>query len=249
MTFSNEDRFDVLGTSVDAVTVDGAIARVRDLVDTKTNGYVVFCTVSTVLSARDDAKVMTALDDAALVTPDGTPLVWLGRRASPRPVERVYGPDFMIDLLEATGAEFSHYFFGGRDGAAAEMAGKLMARFPSLRVAGLHEPALDLSLEDAAADIERINATDADLVWVGLGHPKQELWMHKHSAALTTPVALGVGAAFDFHAGRKKEAPRWMKRSGLQWLHRLVQEPRRLWRRYLLGNSRFVWLLLTNRKR
>jgi N-acetylglucosaminyldiphosphoundecaprenol N-acetyl-beta-D-mannosaminyltransferase len=189
------------------------------------------------------------MDQATVVTPDGMPLVWLGRKAVDTEIERVYGPDFMVDLFEATGPEVSHYFFGGRDGAAGEMVERLTERFPDLRVAGWHEPAEAVNLDETEADVERIKTSGADLLWVGLGHPKQELWMQKHVPTHLPCVALGVGAAFDFHAGRKREAPAWMKRTGLQWLHRLVQEPRRLWRRYLVGNSRFLWLLATRRSK
>jgi len=246
-TSSQGQHFDVLGVSIDAVTTGSTVERIRRLVGEGAGGYIVFCTVSSVLSARDDPTVMKAIDQATVVTPDGMPLVWLGRSALDAPVDRVYGPDLMVDLIEATGSEFSHYFFGGRGGVAGEMVARLTARFPELRVAGWHEPATTVRLEDSAADIERIKGSGADLLWVGLGHPKQELWMQTHIPGDLPCVALGVGAAFDFHAGRKREAPRWMKRTGLQWLHRLVQEPRRLWRRYLVGNSRFLWLLATQR--
>jgi N-acetylglucosaminyldiphosphoundecaprenol N-acetyl-beta-D-mannosaminyltransferase len=165
-------------------------------------------------------------------------------------VDRVYGPDFMLDLFAATSGRFSHFFYGGHDGVAAEMVTRLKQRFPDLRVAGYLEPAMDLAVDDVSSpDLDAIDASGADLVWVGLGHPKQELWMHRYSDRLSSSVLLGVGAAFDFHAGRKKEAPHWMKRSGLQWLHRLVREPRRLWRRYVWGNSRFLGLLLAERVR
>lgn len=236
-------RSKVLDVPIDSVTVAETIFRIRKLVQDRKKGYVVFNTVSTVLSARDNPDVLDAVAGATVITPDGMPLVWLSKRAGQAPIERVYGPDLMLALFEATGGELTHYFFGGRDGVAAEMVAKLRERFPDLKVAGYHEPA-DVEIGADSDDIERINAFGADLVWVGLGHPKQELWMRYNRDRLTSPVLLGVGAAFDFHAGRKKEAPSWMKRSGLQWLHRLVKEPRRLWRRYLVGNSRFVGLLL-----
>lgn len=236
--------FDVLGVRLDALTPRLALDVIGHMVASGTRGYVVFCTVSSVLSARDDPVVARALADATLVTPDGMPLVWLGRRRNVGPVERVYGPDFMLHLLEDTGERFRHYFYGGAPMVAEAMVDRLRGRFPDLQVAGTHSPPLGWSATQVDSDeVERLNDAEADIIWVGFGHPKQELWMHTHRSHLTAPVLAGVGAAFDFHAGRKKEAPEWMKRSGLQWLHRLGTEPRRLWRRYLIGNSRFLYLL------
>jgi N-acetylglucosaminyldiphosphoundecaprenol N-acetyl-beta-D-mannosaminyltransferase len=234
---------------VDAVTPDSVAAAVESAIATKAKSYVVFSTVSSILSARDDARVADAISRATVVTPDGMPLVWLGRRAGRGDVERVYGPDFMLSLIEATGSRLRHFFYGGAPGVADEMAARLKQLFPGLVVAGTHCPDVSDGTELLDEDVASINAARPDVVWVGLGHPKQELWMATHRAALDAPVLLGVGAAFDFHAGRKKEAPAWVKRSGLQWLHRLASEPRRLWRRYLVGNPRFVYLLATEGRR
>lgn len=239
-------RFDVLDVRVDAVTPAGVVAAVEGAIEAKAKSYVVFSTVSSILSARDDTRVEAAMEDAAVVAPDGMPLVWLGRRRSgENRVDRVYGPDFMLTFFEATGPRLRHFFYGGAPGVADEMAARLRERFPGLVVAGTHCPRVGDGTEVLHDDVELINAARADVVWVGLGHPKQELWMHTHREALDAPVLAGVGAAFDFHAGRKKEAPSWVKRSGLQWLHRLASEPRRLWRRYLVGNTRFLFLLAT----
>lgn len=242
---ATNNRFDVLDVRVDAVTPAGVVAAVESAIEAKAKSYVVFSTVSSILSARDDSRVNAAMEGAAVVAPDGMPLVWLGRRARPGSVDRVYGPDFMLDLFEATGPRLRHFFYGGAPGVAGEMAEKLRERFPGLVVAGTHCPDVSDGTEVLDRDVELINAARPDVVWVGLGHPKQELWMQTHRDTLDAPVLAGVGAAFDFHAGRKKEAPRWVKRSGLQWLHRLASEPRRLWRRYLVGNTRFVYLLAT----
>lgn len=242
-------RFEVLGVRVDAVTPSEVVAAVEVAIDAKAKSYVVFSTVSSILSARDDARVRSAMEEASVVAPDGMPLVWLGRRARShtRPVDRVYGPDFMLELFEVTGSRLRHFFYGGAPGVAEEMAVRLRERFPGLVVAGTHCPQVGDGTQVLGDDVELINATRADVVWIGLGHPKQELWMQTHRAALDAPVLAGVGAAFDFHSGRKKEAPEWVKRSGLQWLHRLASEPRRLWRRYLVGNTRFVSLLAKER--
>lgn len=242
-------RFDVLGVRVDAITMDEAVTSLERLVERGDKGYFVFCTVSSVLSARDDPSVARAMADAAVVTPDGMPLVWLGKRSADGPVERVYGPDFLRAVFERrTGLR--HFLYGGAPGVAERVEAALARDYPGNVVAGTFSP--PMGLEPGLVDEEgaaAIHAARPDVVWVGLGHPKQELWMHAMSAHLDVPVLAGVGAAFDFLSGSKKEAPAWMKRAGLQWLHRLASEPRRLWRRYVLGNLRFVWLLIRERRK
>ncbi len=234
----------VLGTSIAAVDPARAVAHVEDMVRSRSRGTIAFCTASTVLAARRDPELRRALSNSALVNPDGMPLVWLGRRAGVEP-ERVYGPDFMVNLFAATGSSLRHYFYGGTPGVVDELVEKLRERFPEIQIVGSHTPELGLTGRDVnETDVERINAAAPDIVWVGLGHPKQELWMETHAGRLDAPVLAGVGAAFDYLSGAKKEAPEWMKRSGLQWMHRLGAEPRRLWKRYLLGNSKFVALLV-----
>lgn len=243
------ERFDVLGVDVDALTMDDAIAVLTDLVCSRKKGYFVFCTVSSVLSAREDPAVALAIADAAVVTPDGVPLVWLGRHASNKPVERVYGPDFLRAVFER-GSGFRHFFYGGAPGVAQQVAKVLLRTYPDNTIAGEFSPPMDIQVgEEDEEGALAIEAARPDIVWVGLGHPKQELWMHRMFRHLDVPVLAGVGAAFDFIAGRKKEAPSWMKRMGLQWLHRLLSEPRRLWRRYILGNAKFIWLVARDRFR
>lgn len=237
-------RFDVLGVPVDVVAPDDVISRVRSALASEKRSSIVFSTVSTILTARKNSEVMRAIHSASVIAPDGMPLVWLGRAAG-LTLERVYGPDFMLALFAATGGELSHFFYGGKSGVADTMAARLTERYPDLQVTGCLSPSIELDpTSPPEEDIDLINHSGADILWVGLGHPKQELFMHYNRDRINVPVMAAVGAAFDFHAGLKKEAPAWMKRSGLQWLHRLVSEPRRLWRRYLIGNTVFLLLLL-----
>lgn len=236
--------FRIGGTRVDGTTRPQAIAAFKEWIQAGRKAYVAFCTASTVVNAQSDPELRAALEEATLVTPDGMPLVWRGRQVSEDAIERVYGPDFMLDFFGATDASVRHFFYGGGPGVAQEMVRRLKERFDHLNVVGTLCPERVTGREIVAADVAAINAARPDVVWVGLGHPKQEKWMRTHRAALDAPVLAGVGAAFDFHAGLKKEAPRWMKNSGFQWLHRLIQEPRRLWRRYLIGNARFALLVL-----
>jgi N-acetylglucosaminyldiphosphoundecaprenol N-acetyl-beta-D-mannosaminyltransferase len=247
MTPGDLPRFSVLDVEIDALTMDRAIEELDGMVVRRAAEYVVFCTVSSLLSAQDDAHVAGAIGAASMVTPDGMPLVWLGKRAVDVPVERVYGPDFMRAVLERR-PQLRHFLYGGGPGVAERVAQVLEDTYPGFRLAGTYSPPMGLTPSEIDAEgAKAIDDAQPDVVWVGIGHPKQELWMHTHSGRLSAGALAGVGAAFDFLAGTKREAPAWMKRAGLQWLHRLASEPRRLWRRYLLGNARFVWLLAKER--
>lgn len=240
-------RFEVLGVPVDAVTMSDAVAFVRETIRSRTKGYVVFCTVSTVLAARSDPGLLEAIDQASLVTPDGMPLVWLGRRKREEPIDRVYGPDLMRALMSGDDGTTRHFFYGGTEDVLDKMVQRLPGQY-RLTIAGSYSPPFGAIDPDAMRrDAALINRAAPDIVWVGLGHPKQERWMHQSRDLLDAPILAGVGAAFDFLAGEKREAPGWMQRVGLQWLHRLLSEPRRLWKRYLVGNSLFVLLLMKER--
>jgi len=176
-----------------------------------------------------------------MVTPDGMPLVWIGNWSGEK-VDRVYGPDLMLAVCERSvevGAR--HFLLGGAPGVAEVLAKRLTERFPGLQIAGTLCPTVTDEVPVDLDYVAQINETDADIVWVGLGTPKQELWMAAHRPYLEASVLLGVGAAFDFHTGRKPQAPRWIQRSGFEWLYRLCSEPKRLWRRYLHTIPVFVW--------
>jgi N-acetylglucosaminyldiphosphoundecaprenol N-acetyl-beta-D-mannosaminyltransferase len=162
-----------------------------------------------------------------------------------RHVERVYGPDLMLAVCEHSAKRgYRHFFYGGAPGVTEKLAVQLRSRFPGLQVAGTYSPPFrPLTPEEDREVVERINSSQPDIVWVGIGAPKQERWMAEHVGRLCAPVLIGVGAAFDFHGGLKKQAPRWMQKSGLEWSFRLMSEPRRLWRRYLVNNPFFLWLI------
>jgi N-acetylglucosaminyldiphosphoundecaprenol N-acetyl-beta-D-mannosaminyltransferase len=174
------------------------------------------------------------------------PVVWLAGREARVPVSRVYGPDMMLAVSEdGLATQYRHFFYGSTPETLDALITRLSARYPGMVVAGSYAPPFGtLSSEEDARMVEIINESAPDIVWVGLGMPKQELWVAEHQDRLTAPVLMAVGAAFDFHAGTVRQAPTWMQRSGLEWLFRLVQEPRRLWRRYLLANTRFAGLLM-----
>jgi N-acetylglucosaminyldiphosphoundecaprenol N-acetyl-beta-D-mannosaminyltransferase len=206
--------------------------------------YVTAAAVNLVMSASEDPAVRAAVLGATLAVPDGQPLVWALRALGNRAATRVYGPDLMARACARAAADGTPIFlYGGRTpDALAELQRQLRARFDGLQIAGAYWPPFrDLTSEEERAMVEKINASGAAIVWVGTGQPKQEKWMLRMRPRLDAPVLVGVGAAFDFHAGFVAQAPRWMQRAGLEWSYRIAREPRRLWRRYARYNPLFVW--------
>jgi N-acetylglucosaminyldiphosphoundecaprenol N-acetyl-beta-D-mannosaminyltransferase len=216
-------------------------------------GYLTAAPVHLLMLAQQDAGVREAVSGASLVVPDGQPVVWALRALGHREIRsRVYGPDLMLACCErAARAGTRMYLYGGRsEGALVTLALNLRTRFPGLQIVGASSPPhvggvpgapfRELSAEEERATIEEIDGSGAEIVWVGTGQPHQELWMARMRPALAAPMLIGVGAAFDFHAGLVAQAPAWMGRHGLEWVFRLAREPRRLWRRYLHHNPRFV---------
>jgi N-acetylglucosaminyldiphosphoundecaprenol N-acetyl-beta-D-mannosaminyltransferase len=240
------ERVNVLGVGVSAITIAGALASIDRWIATGANRYVCVTGVHGVMESQRDPALRDIHNRAGLVAPDGMPLVWLSWLAGHGYVERVYGPDLMLACCDASVAKgYRHYFYGGAPGVPERLAARLRERFTGLKIAGTWSPPFgELSAAEEQAMIDRIALANPDIVWVGLSTPKQERWMARYAGRLPVPVLIGVGAAFDFHAGLKRQAPRWMQRSGLEWLFRLATEPRRLWRRYLINNPSFVWRLL-----
>lgn len=247
-TPTEPERVEVLGVRVAALTIARALEMIAASVASRSKVRFVFCTVHTVTECQRQPALMDAVNNS-IVAPDGMPLVWLSRRRARSDVRRVYGPDMLLATCEdGVGAGYRHYFYGSTDETIAALVGRLSTRFPGLAVAGAYAPPFrPLSPVEEDEMVARINAANPDVVWVGLGMPRQELWVARYQGRLNAPVLMAVGAAFDFHAGTVRQAPRWMQRAGLEWLFRVIQEPRRLWRRYLVGNTRFVWLLLRER--
>ena len=236
-------RVDVLGVQVSAIDVPAALATVDAWIARGERHYVCVSGVHGVMESLRDPALRAIHNAAGLVTPDGMPLVWLGRLAGQSQMARVYGPDLMLAACaHGVARGWRHFFYGGGDGVPEMLAERMRARAPGLDVVGTYSPPFRaLAPEEEDAVVTRINAATPDVVWVGLSTPKQERWMAAYRARLTAPVLVGVGAAFDFHAGLKRQAPYWMQRSGLEWAFRLATEPRRLGRRYLVNNPLFVW--------
>lgn len=206
-------------------------------------GYVTAAAVNLVMSARESPATMEAVLAATLAVPDGMPLVWALRALGHAGATRVYGPDLMAAYCaRAARTGVPMYLYGGRGDTERELlAGRLRERYPGLRiVGGASPPFTPLTLSQDERLLADIDSSGAQVVWVGTGQPKQEQWMHRMRPRLQAPLLIGVGAAFDFHAGLVRQAPPWMRRSGLEWAYRLRREPRRLWRRYARHNPRFV---------
>lgn len=236
----------ILGVQTDAQQFDEAINTLLQWAGSTEHHYVSTCPVYTLMMCRENPQVMEAVNGADMVTADGMPVVWVQRRRGNPQAERVYGPDVMQTLMARTaGTSISHYLWGGLPGVADTLVQRLKAQHPTLKVAGTYSPPVSPVGDQPDPEVvKRLNESGASIIWVGLGSPKQDLWMKVYRPALRAPLLIGVGAAFDMLAGVKSQAPRWMQRSGLEWVFRLAQEPRRLGRRYLVYNPLFVWHVL-----
>ena len=197
------------------------------------------------MEGHRDPKFREILDRALLVVPDGMPTVWVGRAQGLGQISRVFGPDLMEELCRRSVEKgFTHFLYGGKPGVAEELKSNLEQWFPNIRIVGTITPPFRPLAANEEAELEDlITQLRPDLIWVGLSTPKQERFMSDFVSRLPFGVMIGVGAAFDIHTGRLKDAPDWIKNAGLQWMHRLCQEPSRLWKRYLVNNSAFLWRL------
>jgi N-acetylglucosaminyldiphosphoundecaprenol N-acetyl-beta-D-mannosaminyltransferase len=240
--------FSVLGVRVSAVQIPDVIAEMESWISWRdASRYIAVTGMHGITEAQHDSNFKEVLNQADLVVPDGMPLVWLGRLRGHAMSRRVYGPELMMSFCrETAGREYRHFLYGGDAGVAKKLADELTESCPGIRFVGSYAPPYrELTLEEDAQIVDTINRAAPDVLWVGLSTPKQEKWMWEHRERLNVPVMVGVGAAFDFLSKRKQQAPAWMQESGLEWLFRLFQEPRRLWKRYLVGGAQFVfWVSL-----
>ncbi len=233
-------QFDVLGIPISAVRPSQVLSLIRAWSGDQIGRYVCFRDVASLMACRDDPDLVAVNRTATLVCPDGMPLVWLGR-AKGMDIARTSGPD-MFDVICSNSYGLKHYFYGGKPGVAERLAEKCQQRYPGIQIVGTECPPFrDLTAQEMEETRQRIERSGAHVIWVGISSPKQDRWMRDNVGGLTQTL-LGVGAAFDFHAGEVRRAPVWMRRSGLEWAHRLWSEPRRLWRRYLVLAPMFVFL-------
>jgi N-acetylglucosaminyldiphosphoundecaprenol N-acetyl-beta-D-mannosaminyltransferase len=234
--------FRVLGVKVSAVQIPDAIERMEYwIAHEPSTHYVAVTGMHGVTESQTDARFKQILNQADLVVPDGMPLVWLSHRHGFNLKRRVYGPELMETFCGVTGNQYRHFFYGGAPGVGDDLATQLNQRH-GIQIAGVYCPPFRPLTEQEQADVvAQVQDAKPDVLWVGLSTPKQERWMDEFKDRIRVPVLLGVGAAFDLNSGRLQQAPAWMRENGLEWLFRLVAEPKRLWRRYLVQGSKFAW--------
>jgi N-acetylglucosaminyldiphosphoundecaprenol N-acetyl-beta-D-mannosaminyltransferase len=239
--------FRVLGIGIHAVQIADVIRIIKAWIQERSGPhYVVVANVHVLVEGTKSLNFKDVLLKSDLCIPDGMPLVWLGRSQGHTLKRRCYGPDLMAEFCHETHMlGYKHFFYGAAPGVAEKLAVQLKKNYSALEVVGTYSPPFrPLTPVEDNEVVQRINAARPDILWVGLGCPKQERWMLEHRSHLNVPVMLGVGQAFDIYAGRVRQAPSWMREHGFEWLFRLVTNPRRLWRRYLVFNTRFLVLLL-----
>ena len=237
--------FNILGVNIAVTNLQKACQTIEEWIRDRKNTYVCIAPVATIVSSQEDEEYRQIINRSGMNTPDGMPLVWLGKMKGHKDIDRTYGPDLILKFCELSQEKgYKHYFYGGTPETNQLLISKLHERFPDLNIAGYFAPPFrDACDREDASVLEQINSARPDILWVGLGSPKQDYWMYNHRDSLDVPVIVGVGAAFDFLAGVKKQAPLWMRRSGLEWFFRLCSEPKRLWKRYLIGNIKFIYLI------
>ncbi len=238
-------RGNILGVGVSAINMPQALQAIEGWMDARTPQYVCVTPAHAVMECHDHPEIKSIYNQSGLTTPDGMSIVWLLKLFGFPHVDRVYGPDLMLEVCRSSQDKgYKHYFYGGAPGVADQLAKKLLKRFPELKIVGLESPPFrELTDAENQEMIKRIQSAAPDIIWVGIGSPRQEKWMSRHLKDLGVPVLIGVGAAFDFLSGNKPQAPRWVQRSGMEWFYRLLSEPRRLWKRYMLNYPRFIVLV------
>jgi N-acetylglucosaminyldiphosphoundecaprenol N-acetyl-beta-D-mannosaminyltransferase len=243
-TSSVKPRVNILGVGVSVLNMETALRETESLMDGAGRGYVCVTGVHGIMEAQSDQNFCDILNRSLLTTPDGMPTVWLGRIHGFKHMGRVYGPDYMLGVCErSVELGYKHFLYGGKTGVAEELRVELIRRFPGIRIVGTYTPPFRALNRDEEEELcAQLESSQANILWCGLSTPKQERFMAAYSHRLPVKLMVGVGAAFDLLSGNLREAPDWMKKSGLQWLFRLIREPKRLWRRYLLNNPRFTWL-------
>jgi N-acetylglucosaminyldiphosphoundecaprenol N-acetyl-beta-D-mannosaminyltransferase len=235
----------VLGVSIDAVNMEQALGRISQELKLRRKGYVCLAGVHGVMEVQRDPELAKIFAGASLIAPDGMPAVWVGHHQGHSAMERVTGPDLMLEVIKRE--EFrgcTHFLCGGKEGIAQELRDQLVERYPFVRIVGAYTPPFGpMSLAQEHDFLKMVNRLRPDIIWVGISTPKQERFMERYLPLLDTTLMFGVGAAFDFHTGRIADCAEWIKRCGLQWLHRLLQDPKHLWKRYLRNNPAFLYAI------
>jgi N-acetylglucosaminyldiphosphoundecaprenol N-acetyl-beta-D-mannosaminyltransferase len=242
-TDCNHEHADVLGVKVSAINMSSAVDAADRWIATGRPGYICVTGVHGVMEAQNDPEFRSILNNAVMNTPDGMPMSWVGRLQGFGDMDRVFGPDFMSKMCQfSPERSYRHFLYGGQPGVVQTLKQVLEERFAGLQIVGTYTPPFrTLNKKEEEDLLAQVRDSRPHIVWVGLSTPKQEHFMAKYVDRLQVPLLVGVGAAFDYHTGRVRDCSPWIKRAGMQWLHRLLQDPRRLWRRYLRNNPAFVW--------
>ena len=240
------DFANVLGVNVSAVNMDLAVNVTEQWIDAGRSGYICVTGVHGVMEAQTDPEFLHILNHAAINLPDGMPMTWVGHLQGFRKMDRVFGPDFMTAICRLSVERgYRNFFYGGQPGVAKLLSEALTNRFPGLQVVGIFAPPFrPLTSHEEDEVIAQVLQSRPHIVWVGLSTPKQERFMAQYASRFQVPLMVGVGAAFDYHTGQIRDCSLWIKRAGLQWLHRLIQDPKRLWKRYLINNPAFIWQMV-----
>jgi len=234
---------EVLGVRVSALNMEEAVRFADQWISAGNYGYACASSVHGIMEAQSDPQYREILNTAALNLPDGMPLTWVGHLQGHRDMDRVFGPDFMLELCRLSVKRgYRNFLYGGHPGVAEELRDSLLLRFPGLQIVGTYTPPFrDLNIEEEYALIDQVHDCQPHILWVGISTPRQERFMAQHVEQLRVPLMVGVGAAFDFHTGRIRDCSHLVKRAGLQWLHRLAQDPKRLSSRYMRTHPAFLW--------
>ncbi|MFA5149945.1 MAG: WecB/TagA/CpsF family glycosyltransferase [Candidatus Omnitrophota bacterium] len=238
---------EILGIRVDMISIPEIIQQMEDwIVNADYHNYIVVANADTAVKSKRDQAVRTAVNSSALAIPDGFSLLMMGRAKGHSLRKRSYGPDLTYEFFKTTEKKgYSHFFYGSTNDTLMKLIENIRDKFPETKIAGFYAPPFrPLAKEEDEEIIKSINRCKPSVLWVGIGCPKQEIWMYEHREKLDIPIMLGVGAAFDFLAGAKLQAPRWIRNNGFEWLFRLITEPKRLWRRYLVDGSLFIYYVL-----
>jgi N-acetylglucosaminyldiphosphoundecaprenol N-acetyl-beta-D-mannosaminyltransferase len=233
----------VLGVKVSAIDLGRAVEMADRWIAGENRGYICVTGVHGIMEAQSDSELQYILNHAFINTPDGMPMSWVGRLQGFSKMDRVFGPDLMASLCGiSVERNYRHFLYGGETGVAELLKEKLESKFPGLQIVGTYTPPFrNLTDEEEEEIFRRLQELQPHILWVGLSTPKQERFMARYVDRLQVPLMVGVGAAFDYHTGRISDCSNWIKRAGLQWLHRLLQDPKRLWKRYLRNNPAFLW--------
>lgn len=239
---------EILKTNINVTNMAETLQYLTGNLESLRGKYICVSNVHTTVMSYEDEAYRNIQNSAAMVLPDGKPLSVISRMRGFKEAQKVSGPDLMPEMFRLSEEKgYSHYFYGSTEENLDKLKDALLVRYPRLKIVGMYSPPFrPLTEEEDENIIRQINSVSPDFIWIGLGAPKQEQWMHDHRDKLCG-IMLGVGAGFDFHAGTVKRAPVWMQKSGLEWLYRLTQDPKRLFKRYTVTNTKFLWYLLTGR--